>query len=268
MAPKDFVFGHSENGWMTSQNFYEFIVNIFEPWLTKKNITRPVILFTDGHESHLTFHLSKFCAEKNIVLISLYPNATHILQPLDVAFFRPFKSQWQKINRKMCDDFSSVGIKKYQFAPMIKKTLENLEVKKLLQSGFVKCGLYPFNADAIDFTKVFQSNIKQLELEELEDKSSEKNDKERLKIFESFLTDEKIQTFRMNENSEWKGETKEESLFQIWYNLSNSNVEIVDTINNSAQFNDSLINVEMNSESMELSEFVADDQVCILVNFK
>ncbi|KZC10577.1 hypothetical protein WN55_00329 [Dufourea novaeangliae] len=79
MAPPEFAFGFSENGWMMSQNFYEYIANIFEPWLTENKIKRPVILFIDGHDSHLTLHLSRFCSEHNIVLVTLHPNATHII---------------------------------------------------------------------------------------------------------------------------------------------------------------------------------------------
>lgn len=31
MAPSDFAFGFSENEWMLSENFYEYIANSFEP---------------------------------------------------------------------------------------------------------------------------------------------------------------------------------------------------------------------------------------------
>lgn len=227
MAPKEFAFGHSENGWMTSQNFFEFIVNVFDPWITERNIERLVILFADGHKSHLTFHLSQFCSEHKIILIPLHPNATHILQPLDVSFFRTFKAQWQKVSRKVCQDVASIGIKKYQFAPMVKKTLESLDEKKLLQSGFVKCGLYPFNVDGIDLTKVFARNKIQSENKELSKNTCESKDKGRLETFESYISEEKLQIFWMNISPEWRGETKDESLFQIWFKLVYPNIEII-----------------------------------------
>jgi hypothetical protein len=50
-----------------------------------------VLYLVDGHRSHLTFNVSKFCAENGIILFALYPNATHILQPADVALFKPRK---------------------------------------------------------------------------------------------------------------------------------------------------------------------------------
>ncbi|XP_011858222.1 PREDICTED: uncharacterized protein LOC105555789 [Vollenhovia emeryi] len=84
---------------MTSKSFYEYIANVFYPWLLSHKIKLPVILYVDGHSSHLTMPLSEFCRDKGIEVIALPPNATHILQPLDVGFFGPLKKNWlQAVN--------------------------------------------------------------------------------------------------------------------------------------------------------------------------
>ena len=93
-----------------------------------------------------------------IILVALHPNATHTIQPLDVSYFRTFKLIWQRIHKKSCEEFSTVGIKKSQFAPTLKKVLDELDNKKLLSNGFKKCGLYPFNVQAIDFSKIINNN--------------------------------------------------------------------------------------------------------------
>lgn len=77
---------------MKSETFYEFIANIFYPFLLKNNIRLPVILFIDGHKGHLTYQLSQLCSDLKIILIALYPNSTRILQPANVAAFRLLKS--------------------------------------------------------------------------------------------------------------------------------------------------------------------------------
>lgn len=92
-APDDYTFSYSDNGYMTSSNFFEWMANVFEPWLTKMKKERPVIMFVDGHKSHMTFELSSFCLEHKIILFALHPNKTNLTQPLDVAFFRPFKAE-------------------------------------------------------------------------------------------------------------------------------------------------------------------------------
>lgn len=94
--PKEWSIGRSPSGWMCGSTFYEYITNIFYPWLLRQNIQKPVVFFLDGHSSHLTLHLSNFCVENEIEIIALPPNSTHILQPMDLAVFRPLKVYWKK----------------------------------------------------------------------------------------------------------------------------------------------------------------------------
>lgn len=77
-APSGWGIGKSETGWMTSETFFEYMANIFLPFINESNIFRPVIVFLDGHKSHLSLHLSKFCRENGLILVALYPNSTHI----------------------------------------------------------------------------------------------------------------------------------------------------------------------------------------------
>nr|CAI5821862.1 unnamed protein product [Callosobruchus analis] len=69
--------------------------NVFHPHLLKKQVDFPVILFVDGHKTHITYELSNLCIKLQIILIALYPNATKILQPADVACFKPLKNAWK-----------------------------------------------------------------------------------------------------------------------------------------------------------------------------
>lgn len=81
---------------MKSEIFFECVANILHPYLVKKQIQFPVILFVDGHKTHPTYELSKLCTDLEIILISLYPNATKILQPADVSNFEPLTNSWKK----------------------------------------------------------------------------------------------------------------------------------------------------------------------------
>lgn len=85
--PDEWAISKSESGWMTCDTFYEFITNVFHPWLIKSNIPLPVVLFIDGHSSHLSLHLSNFCSNNGIEVVALYPNSTHLLQPRLFWFF-------------------------------------------------------------------------------------------------------------------------------------------------------------------------------------
>lgn len=62
--PESWVLGRSDSGWMRGDVFYEYVSNAFNDWLNKNGIKKPVILFIDGHKSHMTYSLSEFC-DKN-----------------------------------------------------------------------------------------------------------------------------------------------------------------------------------------------------------
>lgn len=53
---------------MTAEVFYEYISNHFLPYLKDQNIEKPVILFVDGHRSHLTKEVSQLCDENGVIL--------------------------------------------------------------------------------------------------------------------------------------------------------------------------------------------------------
>lgn len=149
----EWSFAKSDKGWITGKVFYEYIANVFHPWLLNQKIPRPVIVFLDGHSSHLTYHLSKFCIEAEIIVIALHPNATHILQPLDVAVFGPLKKYWAKKVRTWRLENGIVSIDKLHLPQL----LDDLLIKNLTEStivnGFRACGLSPWNPDAVDYTK-------------------------------------------------------------------------------------------------------------------
>lgn len=132
--------------------FYEFIGNVFHPYLINKNVEFPVILFVDGHKTHINYHLSQLCSQLKIELIALYPNATRILQPADVAAFRPLKVAWHKYSRKWQNE-NNQSITKQNFAPILNETVIQSLKPDILINGFRACGLCPFNPNAIDYTK-------------------------------------------------------------------------------------------------------------------
>lgn len=58
------------------------------------------MLFIDGHKSHLNMQTRKFCDENGIILYTLPPNTSHIMQPADVSVFKPFKANWKSTVRE------------------------------------------------------------------------------------------------------------------------------------------------------------------------
>lgn len=151
-VPESWGIGHSDSGWMKSEVFYEYIANVFNKHLSENDIKRPVILFVDGHKTHLTYHLSLLCKELQIILIALYPNSTRILQPADVSAFKPIKSQWKKRVLEWRRCHMNEAITKECIAPILKTVVDNIK-PETLKSGFKACGIFPWNPSAIDYEK-------------------------------------------------------------------------------------------------------------------
>ncbi|KAK3922753.1 Pogo transposable element with KRAB domain [Frankliniella fusca] len=144
--------GRSDSGWMTAETFYEWISNILAPFIVNKQIKTPFILFVDGHKTHLTRETSALCKELGIVLIALYPNATHILQPCDVAAFRPLKAAWSNALLVWRRDHPHESLTKECIGPILQAALQK-DMTQAIVNGFRVTGLHPFNPDAVNYKK-------------------------------------------------------------------------------------------------------------------
>ena len=143
----------SKTGWMNTDLFIEFIKDIFHPHVVKKHgLHVPVVLFIDGHSSHLSLDVCLLCDELEIILIQLYPNSTFLTQPADVACFKSLKSIW----RKVIDDYKgndmSKIVSKPAFGHLMEKSFAQLTSNTIV-NGFKASGIYPWNPKNINFSK-------------------------------------------------------------------------------------------------------------------
>lgn len=98
----------SRTGWMTQELLCFYIEFIFHPELVERKAKFPVILIADGAACHRSLVISKLCKRLEIILVILFPNSTHITQPLDVRVFGAMKKSWHKLlNQKQlsCRNF-------------------------------------------------------------------------------------------------------------------------------------------------------------------
>lgn len=131
--PNDWSIGISENGWMKSESFYEYMTNVLYKWCLENKIKFTIIVYMDGHSSHATLSLSDFCLEHEIELISLYPNSTHITQPMDVSLFHSLKSSWKSNVTNFRLSNNGASLERRDFAPTLKVAIESLNVEEILK---------------------------------------------------------------------------------------------------------------------------------------
>lgn len=285
--PAKWSVGISETGWQTQQTFYEYMTNIFYKWLLEEKVQFPVILFIDGHKSHVSLTLSEFCATNKIELIALYPNSTHLTQPMDVGVFKPLNNSWenQLEEWKTKNQFSKIERK--DVAPILEKAINPEKYGEHLKSAFRKSGIFPFDVENIEFSRILPpitatDSQEQLWNEEAtvptiaEPFSGEKNvPVDRLQHFESLMGNSVLNSFRKSAGV-WTGSKEYSILFTIWKQMSKeaehstkSPNPITDTM--STETSDSTVNFEstktadtiVNSMSAETSVPIVLEVECI-----
>lgn len=221
-VPENWGLGRSDSGWINSEVFYEYISNHFLPYLNSEKITRPVILFVDGHRSHLTQQVSRFCDEHGIILISLFPNTTHIMQPADVAVFKPLKSGWTSAVRTWKFQNFPKEVTRYTFGPILKYVFDQYATAKTIQNGFRKSGLYPFDKNNVDYSKCITNRKVS---DDLNNNEHNKNQLPNIVLgtVEKKIDKQDLQQFLQTYESqvEWKGSIESTNLYKVWCSLKN-----------------------------------------------
>ena len=138
----------SSKGWVGSELFCSWLTDHFLQFAVA---SRPQLLVRDGHSSHYQPELVQYVKEKDVILFCLPPHTTHESQPLDISVFKPLKQNWQNACYKFVQSNPGKVINKYLFSPLLNEAWMATTPANIC-SGFRKCGIYPFNPDAIDCT--------------------------------------------------------------------------------------------------------------------
>uniref|UniRef100_A0A336L8N8 CSON006128 protein n=1 Tax=Culicoides sonorensis TaxID=179676 RepID=A0A336L8N8_CULSO len=157
--PKDSMcFGKSESGWMNGELFLHYLENVVVKHLETNQVKRPFILFVDGHSSHLGLEVIEYCKLQDIILITLYPNATWLIQPLDVGVFGPLKTMWDAFLLDKDNNMTFV-VNYRSFAHVFKEFIDEKAkfLAPFITKSFEDSGIFPWNCDAIKFETLIES---------------------------------------------------------------------------------------------------------------
>jgi hypothetical protein len=108
---------------------------------------RPLLLVYDGYGSHYNDDIVKKAIQLRIILVLLPENATHLIQPLDICVFKPFKTILKQtmdnfMIEKACTSFSkkdAVEISSVAWNDGI------IDKKHNIIAGFKSSGIWPLN---------------------------------------------------------------------------------------------------------------------------
>jgi hypothetical protein len=145
----------TENGSMEKDIFAAY-AELFVK-LTKSSPERPSLLLLDNHGSHHDLEALETFAKHGVTLLALPPNTTSVLCPLDVSFFRSLKRSFHEELGDLMDYRGSMSL--FTIIKLFRKAFESAtrvtfdqttgERHANIISGFRKCGIHPFNREAI-----------------------------------------------------------------------------------------------------------------------
>ena len=135
----------SPTGWINSDLFLSWL----ESFVHGLHTRRPVFLFLDGHGSHVSMEAAEM-AKRNGIHLQCFPShTTSVIQPCDRSVFKSLKSHWRDRIRKYIVDGGCKVPSRSVFLSLLHgpycASISPLNIK----NGFKRCGLYPFNPQAI-----------------------------------------------------------------------------------------------------------------------
>ena len=143
-----------DSGWMEKANFCQWFEHSFIPTVSHLLTTGPVVLFLDGHGSHIDFELVQTALKHCVLLMCLHPHASHILQPLDVTCYGPLKQVWRQTLKDFKIKTGAMHVTKVKFLTLLNKVWENSLLEDHLQSGFKCSGFHPLSKQAVSDSKL------------------------------------------------------------------------------------------------------------------
>ncbi|XP_071645164.1 uncharacterized protein [Temnothorax longispinosus] len=243
-APANWGIGKTENGWMTTESFFEYFTTVFHRFLVENKIPLPIVVFLDGHVSHLSLQLCEFCKEKQIEICCFPSHATHILQPLDVAVFFPLKQKWKSLVRNWRIEHDGEDLQKHQVPSLLSRIITENDFSDTIKNGFKTCGLYPFDDNAVNYAKCIKENKKPND----DNPQTARIEPDQPQLthrhyVESKIDSEVLERFKEKRasNETWDADDRNAALYELWMKIiDDEKKESMAGIHNQILFQDRL----------------------------
>lgn len=143
-SPTSSVGYAQENGWMTMELFKSYLEHFAK--MVKPSSERPVCLILDGHSSHTrSLDALDYAKSNGIIMLSLPSHTTHKLQPLDVGFFKPLQTYYDRFISTWLRSHPGRTFTEYQVAEAFSDAFGKAATVATAVNSFAKCGIWPVN---------------------------------------------------------------------------------------------------------------------------
>ena len=106
------------------------------------------LLLLDGYNSHNTSEFIHYCDQQKIIPFCLPDHSTHLLQPLDIRVFQPYK-HWHS---EILDDATWTGCKSFnifEFLASLKTIKHSIFKSRTIMSAFKNTGFISYNPSIV-----------------------------------------------------------------------------------------------------------------------
>ncbi|RYC80031.1 hypothetical protein BFJ63_vAg17088 [Fusarium oxysporum f. sp. narcissi] len=145
--PGDWAIATTQNGWTDNETGLEWLKH-FDRCTAKRSNSRYRLLILDGHESHHSIELERYCEEKKIIRLCMPPHSSHLLQPLDVGCFSVLKKAYGREIEHLIR-CSITHVSKTEFFPAFHAAHEATMTERNIRGAFKGAGLVPLDPENV-----------------------------------------------------------------------------------------------------------------------
>ena len=102
-------------------------------------------------------------AEKGTILFILPPHSPHVLQPLNISFFRPAKERWKQAVADFQRENPGTPLNRRTLLQVFQLYWENQVEGSHLIQGLRRAGICPYNPDAVNRSQSIPSEVHQIQ---------------------------------------------------------------------------------------------------------
>jgi len=127
-----------ESGWMNGDIFVKCLQHFID--FEKPTTEKPVVMILDGHSSHTkNVEVLELARANGVVLLSLPPHTTHRLQPLDVGFYKPLQTYYDRYIDRWLRSHPGCVFTEYQVGEAFSEAYGKAASVAIAVNSFRKC---------------------------------------------------------------------------------------------------------------------------------
>jgi hypothetical protein len=135
----------SPSGWMDTTIFVTYLHHFIRH--AKPTAARPILVLLDGHHSHKSLDAIQLARQNHVHMLTIPPHTSHKLQPLDLTFFGPLKTSYNRQVDKWMLAHAGQRVSDYDIAGIFTRAYERVAVIEKATKGFACAGIVPYNPE-------------------------------------------------------------------------------------------------------------------------